>query len=212
MDLRRTNPLPIGSDLMTDDMFIESRPSIVFLGDSLTQDGRWAEWFPDRETQNLGVGGNTTDDVVARLDDVVALQPEVVVLLVGTNDLSTRKSVEHVVRNIEYVLVTLRRALPGARMLLQSIMPRGREFAARIQDANRHLRQFAPSVKVQYLDLWPTLALEDGELDPALSGDRLHLNDTGYERWLGELRPGLERLDDAPPMSRPITIIRNQGS
>ena len=204
MDLRRTNPLPIGSDLMTDDTFIESRPSIVFLGDSLTHDGRWAEWFPDRETQNLGVGGNTTDDVVA-------LQPEVVVLLVGTNDLSTRKSVEHVVRNIEYVLVTLRRALPGARMLLQSIMPRGREFAARIQDANRHLRQFAPSVNVQYLDLWPTLALEDGELDPALSDDRLHLNDAGYERWLGELRPGLERLDDAPPMSRPITIIRNQG-
>ena len=28
---------------------------------------------------------------------------------------------------------------------------------------------------------------------------------------IGELRPGLERLDDAPPMSRPITIIRNQG-
>ena len=210
MEGRRTNPLPIGSHLMTDDTFIESRPSIVFLGDSITQDGRWAEWFPDRETQNLGVGGNTTDDVVTRLDDVVALRPEVVVLLVGTNDLSTRKSVEHVVRNIEYVLVTLRRSLPGARMLLQSIMPRGREFAARIQDANRHLRQFAPSVNVQYLDLWPTLALEDGELDPAVSNDRLHLNDAGYERWLGELRPGLERLDDAPPMSRPITIIRNQ--
>jgi lysophospholipase L1-like esterase len=196
---------------MTDDMFIESRPSIVFLGDSITRDGKWAEWFPERDTHNLGIGGNTTDDIVARLDDVVALKPEAVVLLAGTNDLGTRKSVEHVVRNIEFVLVTLRRSLPGARMLLHSIMPRGREFAARIQDANRHLRQFAPSVNVQYLDLWPALAQEDGELNPALSDDRLHLNDAGYERWLGELRPGLERLDDAPPMSRPITIIREQG-
>jgi lysophospholipase L1-like esterase len=195
---------------MTDDTFIDSRPSIVFLGDSITQDGRWDEWFPDRETRNLGIGGNTTDDVVARLDDVVASKPEAIVLMVGTNDLGQRKSVEHVVRNIEYVLVTLRRSLPGARMLVQSIMPRGREFAAQIQDANRHLRQFAPSVNAQYLDLWPALAQDDGELDPALTDDRLHLNDAGYERWLGELRPGLERLDDAPPMSRPITIIRDR--
>lgn len=211
MEGRPTNPSLIGIQLMTDDMFIESRPSIAFVGDSITQDGRWDEWFPDRETHNLGVGGDTTDDVVARLDAVIALQPEAVVLLVGTNDLSMRKSVEHVVRNIEYVLVTLRRSLPGARMLVQSIMPRGREFAAQIQDANRHLRQFTPSVNAQYLDLWASLAHEDGELDPALSDDRLHLNDAGYERWLGELRPGLERLDDAPPMSRPISIIRDQG-
>lgn len=196
---------------MTDDTIIDSRPSVVFLGDSITQDGQWGDWFPDRVTHNLGISANTTDDVVARLDDVIALRPEAVVLLIGTNDLGQRKSVEHIVRNIEYLLVTLRRSLPGARMLVQSIMPRGREFAAQIQDANRHLRQFAPSVNAQYLDLWPTLALEDGELDPALSDDRLHLTAAGYERWLDELRPGMERLDDAPPMSRPISIIRDPG-
>ncbi|MGV8896630.1 MAG: GDSL-type esterase/lipase family protein [Rhodoglobus sp.] len=196
---------------MTDESFIESRPSIAFVGDSLTEGGRWADWFPDRNTHNLGIGGNTTDDVVARLDSIIELRPEAVALLIGTNDLGTRKSVEHLVRNIEFVLVTLRRALPGARMLVQSIMPRGREFSAQIQDANRHLRQFAPSVNAQYLDLWPAFSQEDGELDPALSADKLHLNDEGYERWLSELRPALERLDDAPPMSRPITIIRPQG-
>ena len=30
----------------------------------------------------------------------------------------------------------------------------------------------------------------------------------GYGAWLDELHPALERLDGAPPMSRPITIIR----
>ncbi len=196
---------------MTDESSFESRPSIVFLGDSITERGQWADWFPDRQTHNLGVGGSTTDDVVARLDSVVELRPEAISLLIGTNDLGTRKSVEHLVRNIEFVLVALRKALPGTRMLVQSIMPRGREFSAQIQDANRHLRQFAPSVKAQYLDLWPSFAQEDGEIDPALSDDRLHLTDEGYERWLSELRPGLERLDDAPPMSRPITIIRPEA-
>ena len=40
-----------------------------------------------------------------------------------------RQSVEHLVRNVEFLMVTLRRELPGARLLLQSVMPRGREFA-----------------------------------------------------------------------------------
>ena len=189
----------------------ESRPSIAFLGDSITNHGEWEDWFPDRVTHNLGVSGDTTDDVIERLDEVVELRPDAVALLIGTNDLGTRKSVEHLVRNVEFLLVTLRKALPGARMLVQSVLPRGREFAAQVQDANRHLRQFAPAVNAQYLDLWPAFALDDGEIDPELSDDRLHLNAQGYEQWLSELRPGLERLDDAPPMSRPISIIRDSG-
>lgn len=181
---------------------------IAFLGDSITAGGDWPTWFPDRETHNLGVNGATTDDLVARFDSVIDLRPDAIALLIGTNDLGTRKSVEHLVRNVEYVLVSLRRDLPGARMLVQSIMPRAREFAAQIQDANRHLRQFSPSLRAQYLDLWPALALDDGEINPEYSDDRLHLNDAGYAAWLAELRPALERLEDAPPMSRPIQVIR----
>ena len=132
--------------------------TIVFLGDSLTQDGDWAAWFPEYNVVNQGVGGDTTDDVLARLDRVVAARPDSVLLLVGTNDLATRRSVEHLVRNIQSILVQLRRDLPGSRMLLQSILPRGREFAEQIRDANIHLRQFAATVRAQYLDLWPVFA------------------------------------------------------
>lgn len=193
---------------MSDDSTIETRSSIAFLGDSITANGEWAVWFPDRQAHNLGVGGDTTDDLIARLDEVVDLHPDAVALLIGTNDLGQRKSVEHLVRNIEYLLVTLRKALPGTRMLVQSIMPRAAEFAERVHDANRHLRQFAPSVNAQYLDLWPALAGASEEIAPEFSDDTVHLTSAGYEAWLSELRPALERLDEAPPMSRPINIIR----
>lgn len=186
--------------------------SIAFVGDSITWAGDWAQWFPEREVHNFGVGGDTTDQLIARLDEVVAVRPASIALLIGTNDLSTRLSVEHLVRNVEFLLVTLRRELPGVRMLVQSIMPRGREFAEKIHDANRHLRQFSSSVNAQYLDLWPALAQDDGEIDPQLSDDRLHLTDAGYQAWLAELRPALERLEDSPPMSRPIHAIDVQKS
>lgn len=193
---------------MTDSESTGRLTSIAFFGDSLTESGKWDEWFPDYSTMNFGAAGNTTDDLLARLDDVVQAKPDAIALLVGTNDLGMRRSVEHVVRNAELLLVNLRRDLPGTRTLVQSIMPRGREFADSIRDANRHLRQFSPTVHAQYLDLWPALALEDGEINPEFSNDRLHLNDAGYRAWLAELEPAIERLEDAPPMSRPIKIIR----
>ncbi|ROQ41247.1 lysophospholipase L1-like esterase [Frondihabitans sp. PhB188] len=180
---------------------------LVFLGDSLTEGGDWAARFPNDEVVNLGVGGDTTMDVLARIDDVVAADPDSIVLLIGTNDFASKRSVEQVVRNIETILVDLRRLLPGVRLLLQSIAPRDVEYSARIQDANRHLRQFAATVRAQYLDLWPALAVGDA-LDPDFTEDGLHLTTAGYDAWVSELEPGLERLREEPPMSRPITIIR----
>lgn len=184
------------------------KQKVVFLGDSITQDGAWGDWFPELEAINLGVGGNTSDDVLARLDEVVALEPDAIVLMVGTNDLGLRQTVEHLVRNVETICVTLRKELPGSRMLVQSILPRGREYAQRIQDANRHLRQFTSTVHAQYLDLWPAFGLEDGELNPTFSEDRLHLNEAGYKSWASELAPALERLRELPPMTTPLQVIR----
>lgn len=180
---------------------------LVFLGDSLTKGGDWQAWFPGDDVVNLGVGGDTTADVQARLDAVVAADPDSIVLLIGTNDFASKRSVEQVVRAVETILVDLRRMLPGVRLLLQSIAPRQPEFSDRIRDANRHLRQFAATVRAQYLDLWPALAT-DGILNPDFTDDGLHLTQAGYDAWLDELRPGLERLREEPPMSRPITIIR----
>jgi lysophospholipase L1-like esterase len=140
---------------------------------------------------------------------VVELQPENLAILIGGNDFGLSRSVEYVVRSIEYFLAIVRQNVPGSRTLVQSILPRGKEYADDIQDANRHLRQYAQNVHAQYLDLWPAMATEVGELRPEFTTDRLHLTPAGYEAWLGELRPALERLHDAPPMSRPISIIRD---
>lgn len=180
---------------------------LAFVGDDLVRDGDWEAWFPDRATVNLGANDDTTDDLIARKEVIVASRPGSLVLLIGTNDLSRKRSVEHLVRNVQYLMVSLRKELPGARLLLHSILPREAERAPEVRDANRHLRQFSPSINAHYLDLWPALALPDGSLNPDLARDGLHLNDDGYRLWRAELEPALERLEDAPPMSRPISII-----
>ena len=175
------------------------RPTI-FLGDSITEAGRWTEWFPELETQNMGIGGETTDDVIARLQDVIDAEPETVVVLVGTNDIGRRRrSAEYIGRNIETILVELRKNLPEARIILQSVMPRTKDYAKSVHEINVHIRQFAAvaTVKAEWLDLWPVLADDEGSLAESFSDDGLHLNEAGYSAWVEALRPVLLRQDSS---------------
>lgn len=185
----------------------DSNRRIVFIGDSLTASGDWATWLSEADVVNLGVPGHTSDDLLARLDEIVATAPDEIVMLIGTNDLGLRRSVERVVRNVESALVHLRRELPGVRLLLQSVLPRGADFARPIQETNIHFRQFCATVGAAYLDLWPAMADREGALRSELTEDGLHLNQAGYDAWLDELIPGLDRLRGLPPMSRPLRII-----
>jgi lysophospholipase L1-like esterase len=180
--------------------------SVVFVGDGLTAGGRWKEWLPEYEVRNLGVGGSSTQEVVASLDEIVASAPDAVVLQVGTNDLGWRRSDEYIVRNLETIICNLRKRLPVARILVVSVLPREREHGDVLRSVNRHLRQFAPTQHAQFLDLWPTMAEPDGELVPTFTSDRLHLTDEGYAAWLAELKPALEYIFGRPPSSTAIPI------
>ncbi len=64
---------------------------VVFLGDQIT--GQWghgdAKFFPDKPYLNRGIAGQTTAQMLVRFrQDVIALQPKVVVILAGTNDIA----------------------------------------------------------------------------------------------------------------------------
>ena len=63
------------------------RRGTVFLGDSLTAGGEWAEMFGDPTLMNRGIPGETTRGVLARLDPITAGAPAKVFLMIGTNDL-----------------------------------------------------------------------------------------------------------------------------
>ena len=54
----------------------ESSEPTALVGDSLTQGGDWQAWLPGEAVCNFGVGGDTTDDVIARLWDVIDAAPD----------------------------------------------------------------------------------------------------------------------------------------
>src|SRR5207247_869825 len=92
------------------------RNAVVLLGDSITQG--WGEdfsaWFPGMKIANRGISGDTSRGVLIRLqEDVLALDPETVVLLIGTNDLEEKAGPGTIAANLKLILAELaRRKMP----------------------------------------------------------------------------------------------------
>src|ERR1051326_5854277 len=62
---------------------------VVFMGDSITDGWKLAQYFPGKPYVNRGISGQTTPQMLIRFrPDVVNLKPEVVVILAGTNDIA----------------------------------------------------------------------------------------------------------------------------
>ena len=60
----------------------------------------------DEPVINLGVSGDTTTDGLARIDDVLASDPKVVIVLLGGNDAIKRVPMETIFSNLEQIIVT----------------------------------------------------------------------------------------------------------
>jgi lysophospholipase L1-like esterase len=171
---------------------------VVLLGDSLTERGEWWELL-ERPAANRGIGGDTVEKVRARLDDVVALEPRVVFLLVGVNDLVAGTDPDTLARRHDALVGELRRRLPRARVVVQSLLPireelvapRERLASATVRRANALLAPAAVAAGAEWLDLARQLADADGELDVRYSLDGLHLSPAGYRAWAAALRPYL---------------------
>jgi lysophospholipase L1-like esterase len=173
---------------------------VVFFGDSIT-DG-WSNpanggFFPGKPYVNRGIGGQTTSQMLLRYrPDVIALQPSVVVILAGTNDVAGnagRTTPEAIEANLAD-MAELARA-HGIRVVLASLLPVSDDKkdpkGAPIQRSadrppetlralNRWLDDYARANGHVYLDYASALADARGMLRTELTDDGLHPNAAGY--------------------------------
>lgn len=169
---------------------------VLFLGDSLTEGGLWADFFPDLPTSNRGIGGEATYDLLERLDSAVN-DPLAVSLQIGTNDLHGPRSLRdlrQVAARCDEIVGRIRELAPAALILLNSVLPRTQLFAGRIQALNEDYRARAARHDATYVDLWPVFADDSGAIKKEFTRDGLHLTPAGYLAWAEVLRPHLARI------------------
>ncbi|MEZ4300189.1 MAG: GDSL-type esterase/lipase family protein [Polyangiaceae bacterium] len=172
----------------------------VFLGDSLTERGEWAELFGDASLRNRGVAGDTTTGVLARVDLVTSLAPERVFLLVGVNDLGAGEPVPAIAERYAAIVSALAKGAPAAKLYCESVFP-VREGAPRLIDndkiraLNAAIAKIAAERGCTYVDVQRALVDGAGELDASFTVDGLHLNGKGYAVWASALAPLLRPAD-----------------
>lgn len=102
----------------------------------------------DAQVINAGIGGNNTINLLARLDsDVIQNKPDLVILMVGTNDmLNTNKmlSYQEYEANLEQIVKTIQNS--GAQVLLMCPPPLDSVYLFERHD--RNLFQEIPNVKL----------------------------------------------------------------
>lgn len=177
---------------------------LVFVGDSITEGFNIHELLKsDKPMYNRGIGGDTSDGVLAKLNaEVFGLEPKKVFLMIGTNDLGMGKQPDEIVRNIEEICSRIKTTLPETELYVESIYPvNGDESANKgpfpavgprtnedIQRINDQVRNLASSNHFVYIDLYSKLIDKEGRLNPAYTYDGLHLNTAGYEVVRSELQ------------------------
>jgi lysophospholipase L1-like esterase len=176
---------------------------IVFLGDSITEGGPWEELFQDLRVRNRGVGGDTSDGVLARLEQVTRATPTKVFLLIGTNDLFRGAAEDEIVSNITDILDRLKQQTPDTEVYLQSVLPRASSYRADIEALNLRLSEVALEHGSAWVDLYPAfLDPETGGIRAELSNDELHLLGPGYALWKEQIE--VQVRTGATPVEPPI--------
>lgn len=160
---------------------------IVMLGDSLTERQNWSESLvATRMVRNRGISGDTSDGVLARLDEIIAARPRAVFLLIGTNDLWSNNSAKKTAKNIDAIILALRSGNPQLPIFLQTIFPLRSDPARnqKVRSINAHLSGLASKQGVILIDTYSALVDEAGLLGASYTDDGVHLTPAGYKVWI----------------------------
>ncbi len=186
----------------------KDRGAVVFLGDSITQG--WNEGlqaaFPGVKVANRGINGDTTRGVLIRLqDDVLALDPAAVVLLIGTNDLEEGATPDTIAGNLKLILGAVKAHNARTPVILCQVFPSAASMkrpADQIKAVNAlYLAAVKNDAQVIPIDTWLLFADANGDAPAAEFPDLLHPNPIGYAKWAAALRPifaTLRLMDTAP--------------
>lgn len=167
---------------------------IVMLGNSITEGGLWSELFNDARVKNRGIGGETTSDVLKRLDQVTAGKPKKVFLLIGINDLRDNPAMtDKAVANIQTIIERIQKESPKTKIYVQSILPVSKDRVNRdieLRKANTAIKKICEDKGVTYIDINTAFSDENGHLKKEYTiADGLHLNGAGYIKWAEIIRP-----------------------
>ena len=181
---------------------------VVFMGNSITEG--WPMHRPEffKENPNYvgrGIGGQTSYQFLLRFrEDVIKLNPKVVIINAGTNDVAENTgpyNEEFTFNNIvsmaeiakaNKIKVVLTSVLPAARF---GWHPHVTDAPDKIMSLNKRIEAYAKANKIPYVDYYTPLVDADGRtLAKKYSNDGVHPLPDGYKVMEALIQPVIKKL------------------
>lgn len=159
---------------------------VVFIGNSITEG--WAKAHPDWFTSNnyygRGIGGQTSPQMLLRFQsDVIALEPDVVVINAGTNDIAENTGTYHPSFTLDNIksMAEIAKA-HKVKVILTSVLPHDRfgwnksieNVTQKVDDLNAAIKAYAKENKIPYVDYNAEMRDAKGAMKEGLSNDGVH--------------------------------------
>jgi acyl-CoA thioesterase I len=159
---------------------------------------------PGSKLSNLCVSGATTGDVVrAQLGQSVAMNPDLVTVGIGINDIGHGLTLEQFSRNYEQILSTLREKT-SARIVVTNLPdissapvipgPARNEYQRKIVQFSQRLEEIAARHGVTVFDIYTITTQELASHPEYFSSDGFHPSDAGYELWAQHMWPTIAQV------------------
>ena len=168
-----------------------SENRIVFMGNSITEDWKTfhPEFFSGKPYINRGISGQTTPQMLLRFRaDVINLNPELVIILAGTNDIAGNtgpSSIEMIAHNI--ISMAELAMINDIKIILCSVLPvydytwkPGLNPVGKISALNEIIRDYAQNNGIMYLDYYSSMVDDRKGLTEDYTYDGVHPNKFGY--------------------------------
>ncbi|MFT7619528.1 MAG: lysophospholipase L1-like esterase [Planctomycetota bacterium] len=174
----------------------------VFLGSSTIERFPLKTNFPGMQVVNRGIGGESTEECLARLDKTLPLKVwskvKGVVLYSGSINLRRGDSVPLTADRVRMLISSIQELVPKAPILLLGILPgrgnKSRSSGDALSAFNEGLSVLAEAMGIKFLPLAKSPLIDkDGRLVTEMSADDWHLNDAGYKvvaSWLKKAAQG----------------------
>ena len=164
--------------------------NLFFIGDSMIAVYDWQQRFPAHRVINLGQSGETTSELLARLPDILRLQPppDWLLLMIGTNDVCMEDF--SFPGTYARIIESCRSRLPNTSITVNSLLPISLPYLAAntVPRLNVILQDLAMQQGVHFLDGYAALTDTAGHLLPGvLAVDGVHLEEEGYRLWADQV-------------------------
>lgn len=157
-----------------------SNIDILFLGDSITDNCDYNNYYDNYKVVNQGINNDTTIGLYNRLDYAIKCKPKKICIAIGINDIVYyHQETETIIDNYNKIVSKLSAELPNSEIYIESIYPLSNElikYDKNICVVNSAIKDLSDNNKIFFIDVYSELKNKSN----IYISDGLHLNGNGY--------------------------------